>query len=306
MHWYDVITDQYVRNTFVGYAQDAPLEVFDVFPMVTVSKMEGLIPKYKKADWFKIGDVNSYKRTGATESAGDDFASDSQSYALEQYSFHKDVTKTDREQVETPYDAVNDSIKFIINRLRRVAFKYLVNEFITDGVWSNEETSPSQWDADNDPVDAVLTWQQAVESTTGFKPNKMIVTPDIYKALRTNSNITNLLSDNQTKKVSQQILANLFDLDQFIVMNAVNESADGYFAANKALLFYTPEQADASKFEPSAGYIMTYKMGEDMNMGTRRIPMPERNDAIRIEADMYMDAVAPAPDCGYFIKNLVS
>lgn len=306
MHWYDVITNDYVRRTFVGYAQDAPLEVFDVFPMVSVSAMTGLIPKYKKADWFKIGDVNEYKRTGATESASDDFASDSQSYALEQYSFHKDVTKTDREQVETPYDAVNDSIKFIINRLRRVAFKYLVNKFITSGVWSNEQSSPSKWDADNDPVDAVLTWQQTVESTTGFKPNKMIVTPDIYKALRTNSKITNLLSDNQVKQVTKQILANLFDLDQFIVMNAVNESADGYFATNKALLFYTPSQANANKFEPSAGYILTYRMGDDMNMGTRRIPMPERNDAVRIEADMYMDAVAPASDCGYYITNLVS
>ena len=195
MKWYDVITDQYVRNAVIGYMQDAPLEVFNIFPRISTNKYSGLIPKYAKDDWFKIGSVDEYKRTGATESAGDTFASDKTSYELEQYSFHKDVDKADREQFESPYEAVNDGARFVVNRLRRVAIKILLNSFVTDSVWSNNETSPTKWDAktdgksDADPIDQILTWKQSIEKTTGFEPNRMIITPDCYKALRTNTNI---------------------------------------------------------------------------------------------------------------------
>lgn len=311
-HWHDVITDQYVRNATIGYMQDAPLEVFDIFPKISVSKYNGLIAKYTKADWFRIGSLSEYKRYGATESAGDDYSVDSQSYALEQYSFHKDVTKEDREQMESPYEAVSDAARFVVNRLRRVTLKILVNDFLAASVWGNEDSSPTKWDAttsgvsDADPVAQMMDWKQAIEKTTGLEPNKLIITPDLYKALRTNTHITDRLSTNATQIVTKQLLASLFDLDRLIVLNAVNEDADDYMAANKALLCYTPGSARANKFEPSAGYIMTYRFGGGYDVGTRRIPMPMKNDALRIESDMYIDPVVPAADCGYYITNLVS
>lgn len=304
--WYDVITDQYVQNATIGYMQDAPLEVFNVFPRLNTRRMEGLIAKYKKEDWFKIGDVNQYKRTGSTESVGDEFAAESQSYRLEQYSFHKDITQDDQDQMESPYAAVQDAVRFIRNRMNRVMLKTLVTEFLTTGVWGNEDTAPSKWTAtDTDPVDQVLSWQQAIEKTTGFKPNKMIITPDCYKALRLNSQITNKMSTNTTQIPTVGLLASMFDLEQLVILNAVNESVDGYMASGKALLCYTPSSAGASKFEPSAGYIMTYTMGNYQDINPRRIAMPERNDSLRIEGDMWVDPVVPASDCGYFISNLV-
>jgi hypothetical protein len=310
MKWYDVITETYVKNAVIGYMQAAPLEAFRVFPTVNVTKMAGLFPKYAKDDWFKIGSVDEYKRSGATESAGDTFASDSVSYDIEQVSFHKDVTKADRDQMESPYDAVNDGARFVVNRIKRVVLKMLLSEYVAASIWNNEESSPTKWNAttdgvsDADPVDQVLGWQQAVEKTTGFKPNKMIVTPDCYKALRTNTKIRGLLGQNQTKIVTPQLLASLFDLDDFIILNAVNEDADGYMASGKALLVYTPDQANASKYEPSAGYITLYR-NNGLDVSPRRIAMPERNDALRIEGDMYIDPVVTAPDCGYYISSLV-
>lgn len=307
MKWFDAISEQYVQNATIGYMQDSPLEVFNVFPKLNVAYMKGLIAKYAKADWFRIGDVNQYKRTGSTESVGDTFASDSQSFLLEQYSFHKDLTQDDIREIPNPYAAVNDAVRFIVNRMNRVMLKTLVNEFMSaDGTWGNEATSPSKWTAtDTDPVDQVLGWQQTIEQTTGFKPNKMIITPDCYKALKLNSQVTDRMAYTQTQIPSTSLLASMFDLDQLIVLNAVNESADGYMASGKALLCYTPSSAGASKFEPSAGYIMTYQGEDSFNVGTRRIPMPERNDSLRIESDMWVDPVVPAPDCGYLVTNLV-
>ncbi len=144
MHWYDVINEQYVENAVIGYMQDAPLEVFDIFPLVSTAKYAGLIPTYTKEDWFKIGDVAQYKRSGATESIGDDFGTGQLQYLLEQYSFHKDVTKADVEQVESPYSAIDDAARFVVNRLRRVSFKLLHDSFmaLTSGVLTITSQQP--------------------------------------------------------------------------------------------------------------------------------------------------------------------
>lgn len=315
MNWYDVITEQYIKNAAIGYMQDAPLEVFDIFPKVNTRKFEGLIPKYVKADWFKIGDVDQYKRAGSTESVGDDFASDKQSFRLHQYSFHKDVTKLDTEQTEDPYQAIDDAAKFVVNRLNRVALKVMAAKFLATGVWANdknESTAANRWDnkttgtSNADPVEQIIEYKQAVEKTTGFSPNKMIITPDVYKALRTNTKITARLSTTQTRVVTADILASLFDMDKLIVFNAVNEDVDGYFESKKVLLAYTPPGSTGNKFEPSAGYIMTYEFGDSYNLSTTRIPMPAKNNSLRVEADMYLEPVVPATDCGYLIRNIVS
>jgi hypothetical protein len=226
MKWFDIITEQYIKNAAIGYLQEAPLEVFDVFPKVNTRKFEGLIPKYVKGDWFKIGDVDAYKRSGSSESVGDDFASDKQSYRLHQYSFHKDVTKLDIEQFEDPYKAVDDAVRFVVNRLNRVTLKILSSEFLATGKWANEKnesTASNRWDnktsgtSNADPVEQVIAYKQAIEKTTGFTPNKMIITPDVYAALMTNTFITKRIATTQTQIVNRQLLATLFDMDKLIV-----------------------------------------------------------------------------------------
>lgn len=315
MKWFDIITEQYIKNAAIGYLQEAPLEVFDVFPKVNTRKFEGLIPKYVKGDWFKIGDVDAYKRSGSSESVGDDFASDKQSYRLHQYSFHKDVTKLDIEQFEDPYKAVDDAVRFVVNRLNRVTLKILSSEFLATGKWANEKnesTASNRWDnktsgtSNADPVEQVIAYKQAIEKTTGFTPNKMIITPDVYAALMTNTFITKRIATTQTQIVNRQLLATLFDMDKLIVYNAVNETPNDYFETKKVLLAYTPPGSIGNKFEPSAGYIMTYEFGDSYNLSTTRIPMPMRNQSLRIEADMYVEPVIPATDCGYLIRNIVA
>jgi len=315
MHWYDVITDTYVKNAVIGYMQDAPLEVFDIFPMVSTKKMSGLIPTYTKEDWFRIGEVAKYKRSGATESIGDDYGTGSLQYLIEQYSFHKDVTKDDVGQVESPYDAINDAARFVVNRLRRVSFKLLHDSFMTTGIWGTDNamtTATDKWDAKTsgvstaNPVEQVLNWKQAIEKVTGFDPKKMLITPDVYKALRTNTVIMGMMKNTSDTIVTKDLLAKLFDLDKLIVVNAVNESATGYFATKKALLVYTPDKSLASKEEASAGMILGLTDEAKVPAASRRIPMPMKNDALRIESDFYLAPVVTAADCGYYAYNVVS
>ena len=179
MNWYDQINITFLRNVAIGYVQELDFSPFKIFPIVRTTKSAGLIATYNKEDWLRVGNVNDYKRVGATESVGDDYKVGSQPYTLEDVSFHKDVTKREAEEYDNPFDPIADATKFVINRIRLVVIANFVDTFMKTGVWGNEYaggTDFTKWSASGStPIEDVLTFQDAVRSITGFKPTKMII-----------------------------------------------------------------------------------------------------------------------------------
>lgn len=317
-HWYDQVLPAFVQDVANKYIIDNPMSVFDIFPQVNTNKLTGYIAKYSKADWLRIGTVTDYLRAGATESVGDDFAVTKQPYTVLEYSFHKDVCRDDYLEYDNPYDPINDAIAFCTQRLNRVLLSNLVAKYLpASGVWGTYDDNESslEWDYISssiyvvDPVADVLTAQQAVEKVTGFKPNRMIITPDVYKALRLNTFITNRLKATDDKVVTLGILAKLFDLDTITVLNAPNDvtgdsvtgAPTAYMATRSALLVYTPDRP--TKFAPSAGYQLVYSPGGRTTVEVNRIPMPMLNDALRIELSIKVCPVVLASDLGYQFIN---
>ena len=309
-HWYDQIKDKFVRNVANMYLQENEFDAFKMFPKVNSNQLSGYIAKYTKADWLKIGTVNDYKRTGATESVGDDYAVGQQAYTLEEYAFHKDVSKDDRKEYDNPFDPVNDAVIFVMQRLRRVLLQNVVDTFLTTGVWGTDHNeTASKWNAktagvsDTDPIEKVLTWQEEIEKVTGFTPNNIIVAADVFRALKTNTFITGAMKTTNDKVVTAGLIAKLFELDNLWIANAVNSDADDYMVSGQALLYYAPKRP--SKFKPSAAYHITYKGKNANNIGTNRIPMKHLNDSLRIEAWVKTDPVVMATDLGVYAYNLV-
>jgi hypothetical protein len=306
MAWFDQITQKFVANVANKYFNDSGLEAFNIFPKVNSAQLTGYIGKYTKADWLRIGNVKDYKRAGATESVGDDYALDKQSYTLEEIAFHKDVSKDDRNEYDNPFDPINDATQFVINRIRRVILQNLVDKYIAGSIWGNNvvgTTDFTKWSTTSTPVDDVLGWKQTVEKTTGFSPNRLIVAPDVHKELKTNADITGKMKTTSDKVVTTGLLARLFEVDTYAVMNAVNSGATDYMIAGKALLVYTPN--NPTKFEPSAGYHLTYKNKTGQNVQAERIPMKHLNDALRIEASIKIAPVVLATDLGVYASAVI-
>ena len=322
MEWYDQINETFVKNVAIGYMQEVDFAPFNIFPVVRTVKSSGLIASYNKEDWLRVGDVNEYKRIGATESVGDDYGIGSQPYNVEDISFHKDVTKKEADEYDNPFDPVNDAIRFVINRIRLVSVSNFVNVFMKTGVWGTDYTGVAsgatgdqfiKWSASGStPIADVLNYQDAIRAFTGFTPKKMIMTPDVYKALRSNSEIQGLLKVTTDKVVTLDILTKLFDMDTIEVLSNVKTTAKkgqlstkantGYFAAGKVFLGYTPTKP--SKFEPSAGYhIVQTNKGQDVLMDN--IPMLEKNHALRLEGTMSLSPKVVAPDLGCLLTSVV-
>lgn len=307
--WYDVIKEQFVRNVANKYVQEVGIPAFNVFPKINTSRFSGYIAKYDKEDWYYIGTVTDYMRQGSTESRGDDYEVSSQAYQLIEYAFHKDVSEDDRNEYDNPYDPVQDAVEFVVNRLRRILTSELNSEYLTSSVWGTDKDGSgadfTQWsESDSTPVANVLSWKEEVMKTTGFSPNKAIITPDVYRTLKTNDDITGKMKTTNDKVVSKDLMARLFELDRIEILDTINSGATGFMASKKFLLIYTPDRP--TKFKPSAGYYMTYKGSDGNNVGTQRISMPWRNNALRIEAKIKADPVLLASDLGLYAYNVIA
>jgi len=310
MAWYDQIKPKFVENVANIYAVENNFTAFELFPKVNSKQISGFIATYTKADWVRIGTINDYKRQGATESLGDDYGLGAQSYTLDEYAFHKDISKDDRNEYDNPFDPVRDATRFVLHRLNRVLLQNVVSSLLTTGVWGtdNNETS-AKWDAKSsgtsttDPVDKVMTWHQTIEKVTGLKANRMVMAADVYYACRGNTFITDRMKTTSDKVVTVDVLAKLFDVDKIFVFNATNTDASDYMFNGALLLYYAPDRP--SKFEPSAAYNVTYK-GNNGNILTKTIPMPWRNDSLRVEASVKTKPLVVATDLGVYCYNLTS
>lgn len=317
MPWYDKIAPKYVENLAVAYFQDFKFSPFAVFPKVTVGQSSGYIAKYEKRDWLYIGDPDSYIRMGATESKGDTYQVGKQPYVIYPRAFHDDVTKEDVEDYDNPFDPIEDSILYVTSRLDLVLCQLFVNQYLVDGVWGNEKdgsgTDFTQWNqTGSDPVKDILTWKGEVKSVTGFEPNRLLVTNDVYIALRTNSAVKDQLKVTDDKVVTSEALKRLMDLEELVVLDAVKTTAKkgetvtssntGFLASGKALLVYAPDRP--SKKVPSGGYHLADKKGGGIEV--RTIPMPHLNDALRIEATFKVEPILVASDLGTYAKNVIA
>lgn len=310
-HWSDQMLPAYISNVANRYIVDKPLTAFDIFPLVGTKSLTGYIGTYTKADWLRIGSTSLYKRTGATESLGDDYAVGKTSYEVEQYSFHKDITRDDMNEYDNPFDPVNDAIDFVLTRMNRVLLTELINTYITTSVWGTDTnlasykwTTKSSGVSSNDPVDHIMAAHNAITKVTGYHANKLILSWDAFSALKTNTCITDRMKTVSDKVVTADMLAKLFEVEKLVIIDAVNEGGTDFITSSRGLLCYTPNRP--SKFAPSAGYHINYTGGEiGRPIRTRKIPMPQLNDAVRIEADMYIDQLVLSTDLGVYLYGMV-
>ena len=309
--WHDQITDKYVANVANAFITEVGIDAFSIFPKVTTRQLSGYIAQYNKEDFFYIGDIQKYKLAGSTESVGDEYRVGKQSYVVEKYAFHKDVSEDERNEYDNPFDPVSDATHYVVHRLKRVLLYNLVSTYMTTGVWDTDTNLTSvKWNAKtgatstNDPVKKVMDLCDNIAKVTGFRPNRMIMAQNVYSALKTNSFITERMKNTNDKVVTIDLLARLFELDTIKVLGDVNSAADDFMVSGAALLCYTPDRP--SKMKPSAGYHIVYTRSPKKDLvGTRRLPMEHLNNSLRIEGWMHFEAKALATSLGNYIYNIV-
>lgn len=319
----DAHIDRALTNISVAYLQDASAFIADkVFPIIPVKRQSDVFYIYNKGDFMRD---EARVRGAASESAGGDYGVEASSpYYCRKHAFHKDVTPEERANYDEPLDADTDATDFVSQKMLIRREMEWASKFFQPGVWSTEISGVASGAADNqalqwnlptsDPIGDITNASVKMASMTGYKPNKLVLSPFAFNALKNHEDILDRIKYTQRGIVTEDLLATLFGVEQVHVAWAVvNSAAKGatdavdFIYGKHAMLCYAAPRPALRK--PSAGYVFAWTGLEGSGAyGNRivRLPMDQLGlGTERIEGEIAFDVQKISGDLAVFFKDIV-
>jgi hypothetical protein len=257
-----------LTNLTVAYAQEQSNFIADkVFGTVSVSKQSDKYYKYDR-EGLRHGDVKvlaprtEVNRVGMTLST-DNYFADVRGLGMD---FDEQTLANEDTMLEIRSQGANVLMeKILIDREVRWA-----DTFFKAGVWGTETTPANLWSdyTNSTPIVDVTNARRAMQlKSGGYKPNVMVVGkavrdilvnhPDILARLNGGATVTN------TALITDAKLAEIFEVEQFLVMEAVyNDAKEGladnidFIGGKHAMLAYKPSAMGLRT--PASGAIFTW------------------------------------------------
>jgi len=302
-----------LTNISVAYIQDQnDFIASKVFPIVPVDKKSDMYFTYSQNDFMRD---EAAKRADGDESVGSGYGLSEQTYNADVWSFHKDVGNQVRENSDQPLDPDRDATTYVTRKLLLKQETQFASNYFTTGVWGTDVvggTASPKWSdyAGSDPITDIETGKDNVQGVTGYMPNKLVLGYTLFRYLKQHPDIVDRIKYTSPNVPTEQILAQLFGLDEVVVAKAIKATNnEGETAAytrvhgNNALLCYTPAQAGI--LQPAAGYIFGWKGisgGMGTNIAISSFYMPWRKST-RVEGESAFAMQMVGANLGYFFSN---
>jgi len=267
--------DAPLTNLTLAYLQSADSFIADkVFPIVDVDKQSDKYYIYDRENFNRSGQRKQLAPRTRPERIGMSLSNDN--YFADVYGLATDFDEQTLANEDAALETRAMGAQMLIHNMLIDREKDFVTNFFSDNIWG------TNWDgvanADNDTAAEVTNWDDYTNSTPivdvrrlsrtvqlksgGFKPNTMVVTkavrdvlvdhPDILARLNGGATVSN------TALITDAKLAEIFEVERFFVMEAIeNTAAEGaaesnaFIGGNNVLLCYTP--ASAGLRSPAAG-----------------------------------------------------
>lgn len=210
-----------------------------------------------------------------------------------------------------------------------------VDTFLQPGQWTTNWTGVTgtpaanqflKWsDTASDPVKDMGNLQVEMIRVGKRKPNKMLITLDVWNILRNHPDILERIkytgSNNDPAKINMRAVAALFEVDTIEVMqtvvnialegvedaNGMPPTTDVFMAANTVLYAYV--SGGAGLMSPTAGLQFLHnryiQSGLSGGPAIRRYPGVEGKKGEYIEAEVSMDRRICAPDLGALLTGVI-
>ena len=320
----------YLTNLCLSYFQSERGFVSKrIFPTVPVPTSSALFYEFDKGDLAR-DNVGRKPEFGHVAPA---------IYGKQEHYYHCEVDQviTGVDQISTlDYQRTNApatidprraKVRFIAEQLNIHLDRVWANKYFNPKSWANvysgTDTTPSanQFyyfdNANCDPVTLINAISTKMVLHGLRRPNKMVLGAKAYAALQSNGTILDRIkyqgSESNPANVTENVLAQLFKMDEVLVSEAVYNAAP-YGAPtemkficepNSVLLAYTTN--NPSLEEPSAGYTFTWDMlGNGQYTAVQQYEGPGGTHTDFIEGLLCTDPEITAPDLGVFLQNAVS
>jgi len=267
--------DAPLTNLTLAYLQSADNFIADkVFPIVDVDKQSDKYYIYDRENFNRSGQRKQLAPRTRPERVGMSLSNDS--YFADVYGLATDFDEQTLANEDAALETRTMGAQMLTHNMLIDREKDFVTNFFSDGIWGTNWDGVA--DGDNNTAAEVTNWDDYTNSTPivdvrrlartiqlksgGFKPNTMVVTknvrdklvdhPDILARLNGGATVTN------TALITDAKLAEIFEVERFFVMEAIeNTAAEGaaennsFIGGDDVLLCYTP--ASAGLRTPAAG-----------------------------------------------------
>lgn len=323
----DVHVNQLMTNHSISLIQSPSRFVATrIFPAVGVAKQSD---KYLTIPAGEFHRDQMKKRAPGTRAKMIDYEIDtSKTYFCDRWGIGHVVPDDSKANADAPINLDRNATRLITMQglIRRE--QLFSDTFMTTGVWSTDYTgvaaSPGagevlRWDdANSDPIKNIEDAKVAIEEATGFEPNVLNIGRHVYAAFKHHPDILDRIKYGQTSgspaQVNQRLLAQLFDVEEVLVMKAVkNTAAKGQTSSNSfigsgksALLVHRTDTPDPDV--PSAGYTFgwTGRLGAGKDGVRIRTYREEGVEGDVHEIDMWIDQKQTVADLGAYFATIVS
>lgn len=324
-----VHVDAALTNISVAFLQNANhFAAGRVFPNVPVSKQSDRYFVFDRGDFNRD---EAEVRAPGTESAGGGYELDNTpTYFANVYAFHHDVPDQVRSNADPAVDVERAAAELVMHKMLIKREKVWTTNFFTGGNWTNDydgvASSPGaneviQWSdtVSGDPIGDIRAAKTTILESTGFMPNKLVLTQPVMDALVDHPDIVDRVkyatsTTANPAMVNEQTLAALFGLDEIVVSRAIeNTAAQGatashsFIGGKKALLCYAAPTP--SLMTPTAGYQFSWSgfMGQTNAFGvaTKRFYL-DQLESTRVEGQAAFDMKLVSADMGYFWDTIVA
>lgn len=321
--------DTPLSNLTLAYAQSQTNFVADkVFPTVGVARQSDKYYIYDRANMNRTGDVK--KLAPRTEVNRIGMTISNSSYFADVYGLGMDFDEQTIANEDEVLNIRSAGAETLAMRLMIHREENFATTFFSTGVWGTEVAgaasgagTPIYWNdyTNSTPITDVTDARRAMQlKSGGYKPNTMVVGkvtrdelinhPDILARLNGGSTVNNpaLITDAK--------LAEIFEVENFFVMEAVNNTAvegatesNAFIGGKHALLCHTP--SSAGLMTPAAG--MTFAWNNIPGANNLGITVESFSDdalkrqqiAEHIQVKMSYDMKVVGADLGYFFKDIV-
>ena len=301
------LQSQYTETlTKVGlkYQQDPMnFKAAKIFPNCPVRLISSSFPTYDKGYWMKN---QAAVRKPGTESAGGTHARGTDSYSCEDVSYHEDVPNEYIDNDPAPLNPLRAATRRVMHVVSIFIEVDWCTRFFTSSVWTDASAPTTKWDAAaNTMLEDIDGYKQTLQTGTGYAANTAVASKKVFDKMKRQADVKDQVKYTSSRNISAELLASILEVDRFVVLTAVYDSAafgatasQGYIAGDHFAVFHCTNSPSLE--EASAGYNFRWTgWGTD---GFQMKVKPQANEeAQRVEAHQYQDMKQVAADLGVFV-----
>lgn len=330
----NVHIDQPLSNLTLAYVQEQTNFIADkVFPTVGVQRQSDKYYIYDRANMNRAGDVKKLAPRTEVNRIGMSISNDS--YFADVFGLGMDFDEQTLANEDAMLETRAAGATTLVNRLLIHREEQFADTFFKTSVWGTEFTGVVN--ADNDTVPEVTQWSDYTNGTPivdvtlarrtmqlksgGFKPNTMIVGKEVRDILINHPSILARLNGgatvSNTALITDAKLAEIFEVENFYVMEAVKNTAveglaesNAFIGGKSALLVHTPRSAGL--MTPAAG--LTFAWNNIPGVSNLGVTVESFSDdalkrqqvAEHIQVKMSYDMKVVGADLGAFFNTIIA